>query len=164
MKHNFLSKMYDGQATEKAGLTEEQIFAAAGTHCSGRTAAKEWVFTGEELLWFVNELSVVQHKNTPPAPSGQQPDCGEHRRDVFGQNDMKALAEEIGNLHYETLAELLARLEGKIFKDSMKDKSGDRVKLYNSLFLASEHLQLASEYITKAWQISKPYMDNKTNQ
>jgi hypothetical protein len=41
-------------------MKTEQIIAAAGKHCSGVTSAKEYVFTEDELLWFVNELSTVE--------------------------------------------------------------------------------------------------------
>jgi len=38
------------------------------------------------------------------------PDCSQHKKEVAGILDMKVLAEMIGDLHYETLAEFLNSL------------------------------------------------------
>lgn len=89
------------------------------------------------------------------------PDCSNHRKDVFGEHDMKKLAEEIGDLHYEALGEFLLRLKEKIQHDSTKDKEAGRYLLANKLWVASGGIYTAYVNVTIASSISKPFMDNK---
>lgn len=65
--------------------------------------------------------------------------------------NLKELAEDIGNLHYESLAEFLLHLSWKLNTDADKDYNAGRVKL-------SHKLGDASNSINKAWKISEPYM------
>lgn len=44
-------------------MTTAEIIKIATRNCSGVTSAKEWVFTEEEILWFVNELSTAERLN-----------------------------------------------------------------------------------------------------
>lgn len=86
------------------------------------------------------------------------PDCSNHKKELFGQTDMKVVAEAIGDLHYETLAELLAHLHDKIETDAFYDYVGDRPYLSIHLGDAAEYLGRAARSIQQAWQISKPHM------
>ena len=85
-------------------------------------------------------------------------DCKKHKKEVAGISDMKILAEMIGDLHYETLAELLAKLNQRIWEDSLKDRKEGRIKLAKELYRAASSLADAYNHIYDAWQISKPYM------
>ena len=88
----------------------------------------------------------------------QNIDCSRHTKDVAGVTDMKMLAEMIGNLHYETLTELLGRLAEKISLDGHKDEEKDRVKLSEQLYYVAGYLSKASIHSGWAWEISKPFM------
>jgi hypothetical protein len=90
-------------------------------------------------------------------------DCSKHKKDVAGISDMKLLAEMIGDLHYESLAELFHYLEGKIGVDAFYDYVGDRPKLSFALGEASEHIARVAKCLDHAYQISKPFMNNKDN-
>ena len=71
---------------------------------------------------------------------------------------MHELAEEIGDLKYDALAEFLQLLSSKIEKDGDKDKSRNRTKLAASLYLCSAKLNEAKIAIDRAWEISEPFM------
>ncbi len=72
--------------------------------------------------------------------------------------DLTELAEDIGNLKYDALAEFLHALSAKIEKDGAKDKARGRIQLSSSLHACSAHLSEAALSIEQAWRISKPYM------
>jgi len=84
--------------------------------------------------------------------------CSNHKKDVLGQTDMKHLADDIGNLHYESLANFLFHLEQKLKKDAALDLLGGRKKLSLSLSSASRKISMAWLHIKQAWEISKPFM------
>lgn len=85
-------------------------------------------------------------------------DCSKHKKEIEGISDMKILAEKIGDLHYESLSELLYHLQDKIWKDGQKDIFNGRVNLGENLLDASISLDAVAEFIKKAWEISKPFM------
>ncbi len=87
--------------------------------------------------------------------------CSNHKKDVAGISDMKVLAEMIGDLHYETLTELLVELNIKLYRDSKRDCKIDRERLSHHLSEASFEMGKSAHHIYKAWQISKPFMTNK---
>lgn len=89
------------------------------------------------------------------------PDCSNHRKDVFGEHDMKKLAIEIGDLHYEALAELLDELSDKLISDAAKDRAGNRDRLAKCLEFAAEDIMHAGISIERAYDICKQFMDNK---
>lgn len=68
-------------------------------------------------------------------------------------SDYKQLAENISNLSYDALCQLLKELSVKIKTDSITDKKKERKKLSGKLLEASEK-------INEAWQICKPYMNS----
>lgn len=77
---------------------------------------------------------------------------------------LETLAEEIGNLRYDALANFLRCLSIKIAQDGEKDYSRNRVKLAACLEECSRELSEAAVAIKKAWDISSPYcQDNNDN-
>ena len=68
------------------------------------------------------------------------------------------LAEAIGDLKYDALADFLQLLAEKIQKDGAKDRSRDRVQLATNLEKSAEYLLVAKSNINIAWKISAPYM------
>lgn len=93
-------------------------------------------------------------------PANQTPpDCSNHKKDLFGETDMKVVAEAISNLHYESFVDLLGFLEGKMCVDAMNDKASGRGRLAGGLFTAAEGFNKARKGIEYAWQISKPFMN-----
>lgn len=87
-------------------------------------------------------------------------DCSQHKKELFGETDMKKVAEIIGDMHYEALAELIARIGLKLYKDGLKDRLNQRELLGYSLTDASDKMIEAANFIEKAWKISKPYMQS----
>lgn len=88
--------------------------------------------------------------------------CSEHNKEIAGIADMKQLAEMIGDLHYETLAELFDHLERKFYSDSQNDADGGRVRLSAALNRASFNMRWANRNIQSAWNISKAFMIDDT--
>lgn len=89
----------------------------------------------------------------------EEPNCGKHQRAISGYSgSMEMLANDIGNMHYESLSEFLAMLVKKINEDASKDRERGRIKLAMALFGSSASLSDASSYIYEAWEISKPFM------
>lgn len=68
------------------------------------------------------------------------------------------LAEELGNLRYDALAEFLQLFSEKLAKDSLADEKRGRAKLATCLAQASNHLGQSAQEIQKAWIISEPFM------
>lgn len=89
-------------------------------------------------------------------------DCSQHKKDILGETDMKVLAEMIGDLHYESLAELFKHLSNKILKDGTNDLRKNKDRLASELYSVSGNLSEAYKGIKKAWQISKPFMTDST--
>jgi hypothetical protein len=95
-------------------------------------------------------------------PIGGEPDCSRHKKEIAGISDMKVLAEMIGDMHYETLAELFNNLQEKLSKDALKDKIAGRKRIAAAINEAAYCLSRAKSFISDAWQISKPFMNDKT--
>lgn len=74
------------------------------------------------------------------------------------EGNFESLAEEIGDLRYDSLFELLELLSRKIEKDGQKDRGRGRTQLADSLQQAATVLQESAEHIKIAWQISEPFM------
>lgn len=82
-----------------------------------------------------------------------------HKDQIDGyEGSSVELAEAIGDLKYDTLANFLTLLAAEIEKDGAKDRSRGRVQLAASLENCTLHLQKAKLAIDKAWKISAPYM------
>ena len=74
---------------------------------------------------------------------------------------LEELAENIGDLYYDSLSEFLQLLSQKIEKDSLKDRERERIKLANFLKEASENIKNSASNISDAWDICEPYIKNK---
>ncbi|QOX79853.1 hypothetical protein FY034_13230 [Trichlorobacter lovleyi] len=68
------------------------------------------------------------------------------------------LAEDMGDLYYNALAELLELLAGKLELDAAKDSGRGRIKLATELNHAAVDLQAATGHIQQAWRICEPFM------
>jgi hypothetical protein len=90
------------------------------------------------------------------------PNCSNHKKELFGIGEMRVVAEAIGDLHYETLTDLLKHLFDKLYEDGAKDRVAGRTKLGYELQNASLHLSRAHTAISEAWLISEPFMETKT--
>ena len=74
---------------------------------------------------------------------------------------LTALANSIGDMRYDKVAEFLDGLARRIEAEAEKDLASGRSQLSEKLDLASKHLYDAKEAIGSAWKISKPYMKDK---
>lgn len=92
----------------------------------------------------------------------EKEDCSRHKKEIAGISDMKVLAEMIGDLHYETLSELLYHFSDKLFKDGKNDFDNGRTYLAHRLFQAQMKIHGAHKDIHQAYLISKPFMDKST--
>ena len=81
-----------------------------------------------------------------------------HKKKVGQYSNMDKLAEDIGNLHYETLELLMSKLSKKLNADAWIDGMRGRKQLSDALFDASKQTSEASSSIGKAFKISEPYM------
>lgn len=88
--------------------------------------------------------------------------CEKHKKTVEKYDgDLKALAEDIGNLHYEALAVFFSHLATKINIDGLRDYEGGRKKIARELFDAANEIRDTKEKIWNAWKISEPFMKDK---
>lgn len=101
-------------------------------------------------------MSRLKPPCTPSPP--EMSNCSNHRKDVHGETDMKHLAEEIGNLHYESLQNLFFELSIKLYQDGVKDTDNGRVELGAALDHASDHLSNAAHCMQRAWKVCEPFM------
>lgn len=85
-------------------------------------------------------------------------ECTEHKKEILCLDNMEQLAEMIGNLHYETLTELLYHLSQKIDADAENDNKRGRDKLASALQYAGMSIFESALRIEKCWKISKPFM------
>jgi hypothetical protein len=85
----------------------------------------------------------------------------EHKKNIERgyKGSLNDLAEDIGNLHYESLKELLVAIADKLSDDANKDYQKKRIKLSYELSQASIEIVGASNSIKRAWEISKPFME-----
>ncbi len=82
-----------------------------------------------------------------------------HRESVEAyEGPLAQLAEDIGDLKYDSLAEFLRLLAEKIKYDAAKDQARGRVRLATSLQDAAMQIATAAADIETAWQISEPHM------
>ena len=71
----------------------------------------------------------------------------------------EGLAENLGDLYYDSLADFLKILAEKIHQDGEADRKRGRPRLAAELLACSDRLQEAAAHIDAAWTICKPYMD-----
>lgn len=72
---------------------------------------------------------------------------------------MGELAEDICNLRYDALSELLKAMSEKLFLDSDADEKRERFQLSDKLWDAHSSMAEAAESIESAWKICKPHME-----
>lgn len=84
--------------------------------------------------------------------------CEQHKKEVAGISDMKVLAEMIGDLHFEAMAELYKHLAGKHWMDSFKDANDGKKDVAAQLKYIHHAMVIAGYGAERAWQISKPFM------
>lgn len=84
--------------------------------------------------------------------------CSQHRKDVFGKTDMKEVAKEIGDLHYEALTKLMYELQAKILTDGAKDIIAKRTDLGTALLAVSDNISGAWIAMRKVWKLCKDKM------
>ena len=70
----------------------------------------------------------------------------------------RQLAEEIGDLYYDSLADFLRLMAEKMNRDAQADAGRGRHKLATQLAACAEHLQQAAGHINVAWKICAPHM------
>lgn len=71
---------------------------------------------------------------------------------------MEQLAEEIGDLFYDSLADFLHLLSEKLHRDANADLARQRFKLGGHLKECSLHLERASHEIQRAWTLCEPHV------
>jgi len=81
-----------------------------------------------------------------------------HKSHVKHYPDPKILAEEIGNLKYDSLANLFQELSNKFLKDAKADSFRGRKKLAKYLDALYSHSQMMKFEAEKLWKICEPYM------
>jgi hypothetical protein len=89
--------------------------------------------------------------------------CSKHKKELLGVSDMKALAQMVGDLHYETLKDFIHELSKKLNDDAMQDFQNGRTRLSSRLLGASVTLRAVYQWLKEAWSISEPYMDSDKN-
>ncbi|WP_444926770.1 hypothetical protein ACJJI4_01220 [Microbulbifer sp. TRSA002] len=83
-----------------------------------------------------------------------------HTSKVKGfDGELNQLAENVGDLFYDSLSEFLSDLSEKLENDSKADYGRGRKVLAKELHESSVSLRLASENISRAWDICSPFVD-----
>ena len=80
-----------------------------------------------------------------------------HKNEIEGYN-LQELANKIGDLRYDALADLLMKLSMKIKDDAIKDRNRERIKLANQLDEASTNIASSAGNIEKAWIVCEPFI------
>ncbi len=77
---------------------------------------------------------------------------------VLAEYAPETLAQVLGDLKYDQLADFLGHLSQKIAADAEKDRLRGRTQLALALYRAANHIQSSSKAIDKAWDVCAPYM------
>lgn len=72
------------------------------------------------------------------------------------------LTDDLGNLRYDALAELLRALESKIERDAIADAGRGRHRLAAALGRAGASVRSAAAEVELAWSICAPHMPTET--
>lgn len=70
----------------------------------------------------------------------------------------RQLAEDIGDLYYDALADFFRLMAEKMDRDAQADAGRGRHKLATELAACAQHLQQAAEHIDFAWTICEPHV------
>lgn len=71
---------------------------------------------------------------------------------------LNELAEDIGDLRYDALADFLALLAAKMHNDAVADEGRKRYKLAESLHECGRAIAESKVAVDEAWRISEPFM------
>lgn len=82
----------------------------------------------------------------------------EHKYNIDGYDSLEKLAEDIGDLRYDSLVELFNLLSEKFRKDAIADAGRNRMQLSNSLNSIADGFTDLSGMMDKTWLICKKYM------
>lgn len=99
-------------------------------------------------------------KNKDKVTTDLKSDCSKHKKDLFGETDMKVVAKAIRNMHHEARAILIDELANEISLEGWEDQKL-KPELSEQLFTVAGYLTKAAIHSNFVWQISKPYMENK---
>jgi hypothetical protein len=80
---------------------------------------------------------------------------------IKGYDDMKSLAEDLGDLRYDKLGELIEELSKKLYRDSAKDHNAGKPLLAGELYCAGGALESVKEALDKAWYYCHRNMDDE---
>ena len=84
-------------------------------------------------------------------------DCSKHKIPEYLSN-LEQVANDIGDMPYDKLAEFFGHLQIKIRKDSENDGRGGRTRLSLLLNRTSFNISIIQDQFRKIWEICKPYM------
>jgi hypothetical protein len=85
-----------------------------------------------------------------------------HPKDVVGfVGSIDELAHAIGNTTYDTAVVFLKKLADDYQRQGWADEARGRVELAKKLYATAEKLYEARDAMQKAWNICKPYMQEK---
>ncbi|TXF88683.1 hypothetical protein FUA23_13535 [Neolewinella aurantiaca] len=73
--------------------------------------------------------------------------------------DWSTLAEALGDLRYDVLADFLSELSKKLAKDADADAGRGRHKLSEELYTTASKLEASANATERAWEICAPFMD-----
>ena len=84
-----------------------------------------------------------------------------HRDHVAPYNgSLSELAEDVGNLKYDALADFLRLLAEKVERDGIKDRERGRVRLASALRGCADKLGASAAEAEEAWRIAEPFMSD----
>ena len=81
-----------------------------------------------------------------------------HKTEIEGYT-LDELADVLGDLRYDALAEFLEKFSDKLRSDAQADLRKDKLQLSDELYSAFYHARKTMDCVEKAWEISKPHMD-----
>lgn len=140
--------------------TSKEIPKTSTDYCEpNEIEAIQWVtLSALKSLDFAFEHDVVIHefleKNN--IVSGYQ---SKHTHKIkHYRGDLSSLAEEVGDLYYDSLADFLLLLSDKLDKDAKADSARQRYKLSSHLKDVSINMKKSAIDIQKAWGICEPHV------
>ena len=84
-------------------------------------------------------------------------DCSKHKVPEY-LSDLEKVATDISDMPYDKVAEFFEHLEKKIYKDSIKDGDGGRIRLSLLLSRTSHQISIIKIQFERIWELCKPYM------
>jgi len=74
---------------------------------------------------------------------------------------LEELAVAIENMRYDKTVELLSHLAESFRRRSVDDRRMGRIALSNALYNVYTRTKVVSGYVSDAWKVCQPYMENK---